>query len=320
MGKKLSFLLLGIFFISVSCSSSIKNIKIGQNSKWATPYVAGMDGVENLVFDGDKTLFATDLHGTIYAIEATNNPYKGKIVAKKKIGKMCLGIAASKNGYLYVAIRDKKNKNKIIKITKDFKEQKILTDKIEGLNGFALNSKEELYISSSNFNFLCPKGKILKISINDDKNFASPVTVLDKVGLVNGFTFSKDEKTLYFTETTGSLWKLDLSNKKKKELFKPKGFLQLIDDIEIDNTGIIWLCYNTIGALVPIKKGIPLIAIHPGKLKVPSACKFGKGKGFNKNFLYVSEIGLKGNSLSFHGRGIWIIPIEQLRAKTQPVK
>ncbi len=117
--KEFLFISLTLIF---ACGSGLKIIKpdLKKKAPWHEPYIGGMNGVENLVFDGRGNLYVTGLDGTIYKIKPTQNPYKGEVVLKKKVGKACLGIVVSAQDYLDVGICDEEDQRRMAKMSKDF--------------------------------------------------------------------------------------------------------------------------------------------------------------------------------------------------------
>lgn len=285
-----------------ACSSGLTLLDAGD----ARPYVNGMHGVENLAFDGQGALFVTGLDGMIYRIAPTADPFQGKISARRKIGVLCTGIEVGPDGYLYVGVKDPTGLRRIAKIDKELAAIAFLTDDIPGLNGFA-QSRGWLYYTSSDEKLFRPRGRILRVRFGLDENFQHPETVVDKAGLVNGLAFSPDEAVLYYTETLHGVWAFDLATGMRRQLFYPHG-LQVFDDLTSAPDGTLWVCLNSQLAVVPLRNGIPGIGYHVGDLKAPSACAFGKGPGFRPDFLYLTEFGLKGRSLTMNGRGVWVLP------------
>ena len=310
--KKL-FFALPLIIIFVSCASGIKIDESGNGIRpWHEPWVDGMNGVENLTFDGEGLMFVTGLDGTIYRIEPTEDPHKGKITAQIQPGKMCLGIAVSPDGYVYAGVADEDDNRYIYKMNKDLNGLKRLGVPIKGLNGFEIDKDGILYFASSNESFFFPKGGVYYADTAYDKSFDDPKELLSGVGLVNGLAFSNDESVLYFTETTGAVWAYDMKKGDKTRVYKPRGFLQIIDDLTVDPEGRLWVCLNARKAIVVLENGEVAGAFRPGSMQVPSACEFGKGPGFRSDFLYITEYGLKGRSFKTDGRGVWAVPVDEV--------
>jgi sugar lactone lactonase YvrE len=146
-----------------------------------------------------------------------------------------------------------------------------------------------------------------------DETFQKPEVFLDGVGLVNGLAFSPDESILYFTETLSGVFSLDMVTRKKEQIFKPAGWLPVVDDLAVAPDGGVWVCYNSKEALLPIVNNRPTGVLQPVPgMGAPSSCRFGKGPGFRSDCLYVTEFGLKGRSLTKNGRGVWMFPASQV--------
>ena len=323
-----------------SCSSGVEVKPIGNNvtDQWTEPYVElfhmeGEEkkryGVENLAFDGKGSLFVTDLGGRIYVIEPTANSFRGKVVGGRNVGESCFGIAVGTDGTIYVAVEisDADNGKLTRHIVKTTKKRLLdknlspvsapLTDHIEGLNGIELVKKdgsEYLYLTSSNENWVYPKGRILRVDINAKDKFKKPVKLDDDLGIVNGLSFSPDGSVLYFTDTINGVWAFHLESGKKEQVYNPDGLLTFVDDLATSEDGTVWFALNSESAIVPIKNKKVRKGYSIGNLGAPSSMKFGKGIGFKSKWLYVTELSTKGRSLTKDGRGIWVVPVKKLES------
>lgn len=305
------FSIIGLLFFISACSSGLNIKKIGQGKDTISPYVDGMNGVENLVFDGNGAMFVTSLDGYIYKVVPTENKFKGKIELVKKVGDMCLGVEIADKDHIFVVVEDEDGDKRIIKFSKDFKTKTAVTKVISGLNGILVEG-DYLYYVSSNLNIFWKSGNIYRLKLNATIE-TKPELVVKDTYISNGLTFSKDKKTLYYTNLFNSLYSYNLKTKKKQKIFDPSGFLHMYDDIETLSDGTILMCFNSEKGIVPFKKGIkPKNILRIGNMAVPSACRIGKGKGFLKDHLYVTEFGPKGRSLDMSGRGVWMVPISEI--------
>jgi sugar lactone lactonase YvrE len=309
--KTKTFYFIFIMFFLTACSSGLKIISIGQDKPWFKPYVSGMHGVENLTFDGMGNMFVTGLDGTIYRIIPTEDPYSGRIADKRKIGKMCLDVEVGSDGQLYVGVLNDKDEHRIYRVNKDFTNAVSISSPIAGLNGMVQDRDGYLYIASSNMSFLNPKGRVMRSKIGDDESFKTPEVFIETGGITDGLAFSSDESKLYITNLDGRLIEVDMKTKQKKILYAP-GKIHLFDDIETAKDGTVWMCFNSELALVPVMDGLVTLGYRTGDLKVPSACKFGKGSGFRPDFLYITEFGLKGRSMNMNGRGVFVMPLSEI--------
>jgi sugar lactone lactonase YvrE len=296
----------------IGCGAGLTVRETGTQAQWSEPYVDGMNGAENLCFDGKGSLYVTGLDGMIYRITSTENPYRGKIIARKKLGTMCLGIEAGPGDMLYVGAADEKGARRILKVSPDFSAVSVLSDPVPGLNGFAASRTGHLYYASSNEGFFFPKGGIFRAKMGDDESFKKPESVLTGAGMVNGLAFSPDEEVLFYTETLNGLWAFNMNTAQRRKYYEPAGLLQVLDDITVDAGGTVWLCFNSAEAMLPVRGGRAGRAVRVGTMKVPSSCQFGKGKGFNPDFLYITEFGLKGRSMTMNGRGVWAVPVKEI--------
>lgn len=293
-----------------SCGKGVKFAPAPAGDQWGHPYVAGMKGVENLVFDGQGLMFVTGLDGTLYRVEPTKDPFQGRITDSIKLGSMCLGIAVAPDGSLYVAAENEKEKRRIFRVSRDFSVISPVSPFISGLNGMVADKAGNLYFAASNESPFEPSGRILKAVLGKDESFQNPEVFLEGAGLVNGLAFSPDEGTLYFTETLSGVFALNMATRKKEQIWKPSGWLPVVDDLAVALDGTVWVCYNSKEALLPIRDRKPAEVLHQvPEMGAPSSCRFGKGPGFRPDCLYVTEFGLKGRSFTKNGRGVWMFPV-----------
>jgi sugar lactone lactonase YvrE len=311
MRIRISIISLLLLFCLTACSSGLKIIHTGQDKPWAGPYVSGMNGVENLTFDGAGNMFVTGLDGMIYRVVPTDDPFRGRIADKKKIGKMCLDVEAGPDGMLYAGVMDEKGISRICRISMDFTSVTPISSPVQGLNGMAQDRSGYLYIASSNLSFFNPKGCVLRAKIGDDNSFINPEVFIETGGITNGLAFSPDESKLYVTNLNGVLMAVDMKTREKKVLYSP-GKLQIFDDLDTAADGTVWLCFNSEMAIISVKDGLVTAGYRTGDLKAPSSCKFGKGPGFRPDFLYITEFGMKGRSLKMNGRGVFVMPVPEI--------
>jgi sugar lactone lactonase YvrE len=147
--------------------------------------------------------------------------------------------------------------------------------------------------------------------MGDDGSFKNPEVVVDKTGMANGLAFSPDESVLYYTETLDGLWSFDMKTREKRKVYSPGPFFHVVDDVTADESGALWVCWNSGLAVVRLRDGREA-AYRVGDLKAPSSCQFGRGRGFRPDFLYITEFGLKGRSFTMDGRGVWVLPVSDL--------
>jgi len=311
MRIRISIISLLLLFCLTACSSGLKIIHTGQDKPWAGPYVSGMNGVENLTFDGAGNMFVTGLDGMIYRVVPTDDPFRGRIADKKKIGKMCLDVEAGPDGMLYAGVMDEKGISRICRISMDFTSVTPISSPVQGLNGMAQDRSGYLYIASSNLSFFNPKGCVLRAKIGDDNSFINPEVFIETGGITNGLAFSPDESKLYVPNLNGVLMAVDMKTREKKVLYSP-GKLQIFDDLDTAADGTVWLCFNSEMAIISVKDGLVTAGYRTGDLKAPSSCKFGKGPGFRPDFLYITEFGMKGRSLKMNGRGVFVMPVPEI--------
>jgi sugar lactone lactonase YvrE len=312
MNKPITALIIYALAVMITSCSTIKTVQVGQGEPWEKPYVDGMTGAENLAFDGKGNMFVTTLDGYVYRVEPTDDPFRGMIADKIKVGNRCLDIEVTPEDYLLVAVQTKKSFGRVARLTKDFTAIEFMTGEIPGINGMVLDLKGSLYIASSNVSIINPKGWILKMDLDDDSTWASPPVFIETSCITNGLSLSQDESKLYYTCLNSSVNEVDLKTKEHITILS-QGRFQFFDDLDASSPGMIWFCYNSQYALIEVKDGVIINAYRVGDLKAPSSCKFGKGPGFNSGFLYITEFGMKGRSLKADGRGVFVLPVTELK-------
>jgi sugar lactone lactonase YvrE len=300
-----------VLLLIVGCSSGLQNIRTEGQGPWTKAYVDNIGGLENISFDGQGSMFVSGFTGNVYRIEPTENPYRGKVTASRKLGIWCTGIEVGPDGYVYTAVTDDKQRYRIAKLDRRLESLEWLTGYIDGMNGFTQH-EGYLYYTSSNLSFFFPKGRVFRSQFSSSESFRSPEVFLDNLKNVNGIKFSPDGMIFYYTDLLRGLNAYDIKTKKTSLVFG-KGIMTIYDDFEITPEGDIWLCINSQGTIAFISKGKVGKAFHIGDLKTPSSCKLGSGPGFKKEFLYVTELSLKKSSTKFDGRGLWAVPLSELK-------
>ena len=312
---RLTFLLTLVNIFATACSTGLIIRETPIDATWRNPYVASQPefepfkGVENLTFDGEGAMYVSGLNGFIYKVAPTADLFHGTIVAAKKVGKLCLGIVVGPDGFIYIGVEDEHGDNRIAKISKDFATVTFLTTgNTKGLNGLSKGADGFLYFGSSRIFPYFAGGKLFRARIGDDASFAKPELLAEGLGVVNGVVIAPDAKTVYFTETFGSLKRLDLATKAVTKVFTPKGFFTVLDDLTLAPDGSFWVALNSSGCILHLIDGKPEYCAKVGDLKVPSSLRFGSGPGFNPDDLYVSEFGPTRRMLTMKGRGVWSYP------------
>lgn len=291
-----------IFYIAIliwqmiACNARFKTmpLKASANNRL---YIGQMNGVENLIVDKQNQLYVSGLDGNVYKID------RGKLVQKKKLGKMALGIAADSQ-YLYLAIANEQQQRRLLRIKKDFSDLQYMTGAIAGLNGICLDKKGQLYYTSSNESLWLPSGKIYRINVRQPESWQKPQVIVDQAKMANGLALSKDDQTLYYTATTSGVYRFNLQSKQKEELYKT-GFLGVLDDLYVDEQGVIWVCYNSKEGILKINGHQMTLYKHP-QLIAPSAIQPVDKKKMSGPRFYVTEFGRAGQSFTMDGRGVYL--------------
>jgi len=312
MNKPLTALIIIILAGMITSCSTLRTVQVGQGQPWEKPYVEGMTGAENLSFDGKGNMFVTTLDGYVYRVEPTDDPFRGRIADMIKLGDSCLDIEVTPEDYLLVAVLTNKNAGRIARLTRDFTAIEFMTGEIPGINGMALDMKGSLFIASSDVSIINPRGCILKMDLDDDSTWMSPPVFIETSCITNGLSLNQDETKLYYTCLNSSVVEVDLKTKERVSILS-QGMFQFFDDLDASSPGVIWFCHNSQYALIEVKDGLIINAYRVGDLKAPSSCKFGKRPGFNSAFLYITEFGMKGRSLKADGRGVFVLPVNELK-------
>ena len=76
--KKSILSLCFLLLFAISCGKGPEITQVGQDSPWASPYVSSssvseIEGLENLAFDGEGSMFVTGLNGYIFRVVPTDS-------------------------------------------------------------------------------------------------------------------------------------------------------------------------------------------------------------------------------------------------------
>ena len=299
--KKTFYLVL--IMLLAGCSAGHERLKLD-----AELYVGGLQGAENLTFDGRGNLYVTGLDGVIYLVRPAGP--QGRVVSRAKLGRLCFGVVYYE-GWVYAGVRragDGLLDGRIMQLGPDLSDRSLLTAAIPGLNGFALKDKY-LYYTSSEGIFL-RHGRVYRVNL-DAANFEDPEIFADDLGWVNGLAFAADGQTLYYTEMFGGLWQFDVTTGEKSRIYDP-GFGQIFDDLDVAPDGSLWVCFNSGAALMHFDAHGGLEGVYEvSRMGAPSACAFAGDPAFGDEGLYVTEFGRKGGSLKKDGRGVWLVRLPQ---------
>lgn len=314
------FKLLVVFFILISISFIIialslkatlvqsKDITIDIKGINNVQWITGMNGVENILLSNtNNDFYVTDLEGNIYHITMNKNVYS--IEESRKLGNFALGLAwANKeNSELYVGISSNDwldPGSSIFKVSSNLHNITKITSDYPGLNGLATDSEYELYITTGDFNFINPKGSLVKIGILNNE------TVLTQAKSANGLFYDDKENSLYYSEVYSGISKYNILNNTVSKVLGKSKIVEGFDDFCIDNSNNIWIADPPSGFIkcyIPEKKTVYHIRIKG--FGVASSCRIGNING--ENYIYITEI-KKENSKKYDGRGVLIIPLKEL--------
>lgn len=306
-----------VFGLLVSCNTTEtitqKKVKLKLEEIKNSHFITGMQGAENLCLDQQSlSVYVSDIAGYITYLDG--NSYNDlKIIKRVKKGKMIFGLAKSADNYIYAGISNydvegwRENGGSIYRLSSNLEEYVKITSEYPGINGIAIDNNSNLYFSSSNFDFISPKGNIYRIKINDHEN--KPSIYIENVGLANGLYFDPLSNNILYSDTITGIYSFTFDNPKLKKVFEINRFWGAIDDLGVDSNGRIWMTdpgNSTFQCFDPNSN--TLISFFVKGIGETSSCRIRKEN--NEDILYVSELNFKGNN--YDGRGVFIIPVKSL--------
>lgn len=310
---KLYFIPFFIFIIINCYALKVKTINIADINNDIV-FVQGMKGCENLYLSKKNTdIFLSDLTGNIYLIKGSS--YKElKVIKVLKINDYALGISMGGDGYLYAASASTdwlKKGGGVCKINANLNNHEQITKNFPGINGLAIDNKNNIYFVSGNMNFLNPKGAIYIMKPLDNGGYHEPEIFIDGLKSPNGLFFNEKDNVLIFTEVFHGVKSINIADKKIKLVHGKSRLVEGFDDVCIDSRGNCWTADQPNGFLKMYDPRTNMITRFLfSDFGVASSCRIRFENG--KEFIFVTEFKQDKRSNKIDGRGIVIIPIDLL--------
>jgi len=298
----------------MNCSAlKVKTIHISDINKEMV-LVDGMNGCENLYLSKENSdVFVTDLSGYIYLIKGSS--YKElKVIKSVKLNDYALGIDKGRDGYLYVLASSKdwlKKGGGVNKIDVDLNKPEQITKDFPGVNGLAIDKKNNLYFVAGNMKFLNPKGTIYIMKPLDNNKYDEPEIFMENLKSPNGLFYNEKDNILIFTEVFSGVKTLNLSDNKISPVHGKSRLVEGFDDVCIDSRGNYWTADQPNGFLKMYDPKTKLVTRFLfADFGVASSCRIRVENG--KELIYAAEFKKNKRSKEIDGRGIVIIPIDLL--------
>ena len=313
----IKIILLLVLLISLySCSSiQVYTVKVtGHEIINNTKFIKGMSGCENIYLSTtDLKFYVSDLNGYLYFFDIDLSSNDFKITNKIKLDFYVLGITKGIDGSIYVATSSKKWLDEggvIIKINEENNIQEKVSDYYPGINGLTSDSEGNLYFTAGNMSFLQPNGAIYIIK-KENNEFKREEILADNLKSPNGLYYDRNEHTLAFTEVFTGTKEIDLEKGDINLIFGKTRIVEGFDDLCKDRNGNYWVADPPNGAIKmynPIKKEVIRFVFE--EFGIASSCKIRVENG--EEMLYITEIKQSNKSKEYDGRGVLILPINQL--------
>lgn len=285
-----------------------KNVTIDIATLRNVQWVTGITAPENILLSNTSSdFYVTDLNGYIHRVINDENVYIVK--DSKKIGKSALGLAWANdlNTELFVGVCEEnwpKPGGAVFKMSSDLQNIERISNNYSGLNGFATDAQGELYIATSNFNMLNPKGSIITIGGKTGD------TLVTKTKAVNGLFYHAQTNSLFYSEVFTGISQFDFANKTSHTVLGKSKILEGFDDFCIDSQNNLWIAdppTNLLKLYRPDEKTVYHIKIEG--FGVASSCRIRHENG--EDYIFITELN-KVNSSKTDGRGVLILPLNEL--------
>ncbi len=305
-------------FIRTGSVTSVKEYQLSLTSLPGARLYEGMTGCENLYIDASSNrVYVTTLEGDIVLLDGPNS-LELREIRRIKAGGYALGIDRSADGNLYAAICEghsskewTKTGGHIARLSDDLDSLEPLSENYPSINGLAFDDKGRGYFATGNFNFMFPKGHIMRFSINPDGSFTGAEALTEKMGLANGLYFSKAQKKLYFTDTLETAGTVDTDSGKTTVIYRKAAFKEAFDDLCVDAAGRLWMSdpiRRTLKVYDP--SGDTLIRYKIDGFGQASSCRIRIEQG--EEILYITELVAENRDKKnpFNGRGLLRVPLK----------
>lgn len=311
--KYLSIITL-LFF--VSCVTVVdKTVDIPALADVNGRLVTAMKGAENLVLVPDSLrLYVTDLSGYVHLIDGTN-VNRLEIVKSLQISDMALGIEIDPDGYLYVnaATTDEwmDEGGAVYRVDAELESAERITGGYPGINGMTQDSEGNLYFAIGNLKLFGAKGAIYKMTYQGNGEYSNPEEFISDLKSPNGMFYDSSQNRLIFTEVFKGVSAYDLDDDTTEPLVGKSRTVEGFDDVCLDSNGDIIIADPPDGlAKIYDANSDMVLLIRIGDTGIGSACQTRITEGVE--YLYVTERLTNKQSKEQDGRGLYIIPLDEL--------
>ncbi|HZK19975.1 MAG TPA: SMP-30/gluconolactonase/LRE family protein [Treponemataceae bacterium] len=307
-------LILGAVLIWLVCMfanlEKSKNVTIDISTLGNVQWLTGITAPENILLSNTSSdFYVTDLHGFIHRVKKDEIENEYVVKDSQKIGKSALGLAWANdlNTELFVGVcleNWPKPGGSVFKMSSDLQNIERISNNYSGLNGFATDAHGELYIATSNFNMLYPKGSIINIGGKTGD------TLVTKTKAVNGLFYDDKTNSLFYSEVFTGISQFDFASETSHTVLGKSKILEGFDDFCIDSQNNLWIAdppSNLIKMYWPDEKIVYHIKIEG--FGVASSCRIRHENG--EDYIFITELN-KVNYSKTDGRGVLILPLKEL--------
>lgn len=306
------FLILVTVFIG--CTSKERNqIILSKDQLKEFYFIDKMKGSENLyLYNNSLDLLVTDLSGHISKISG-NSLHNLQVVKSVKLNFYTLGVVSGANRKVYVLTNNKnwpRLGGELISLDSNFKNQASIKKDISGVNGMTIDKDSNIYFVTGNMSLYKPRGSIYKLEYKNG-TYKEPQIFQDSLKSPNGLFYSDKENKLIFTEVFRGVKSISLKDKKIQSIFGKSQTVEGFDDLCMDSKGNYWVADPPFGFIKmynPISQKIYRFELR--EFGVASSCKVRFHE--SKEYIYITEMRKSKWSLGFDGRGVIVLPLEEL--------
>ena len=282
-------------------------------------FIGGMSGCENLWLDpSSQAVFVTTLDGYIHFVDM-GTADSLLVMESYKAGSTVSGICMTPDSLLAAVVNSNTREewmekgasvcllpsslDSLQKISKDY----------PSANGICCDNDGNLYLASSNFDFLDPFGNIFFLEQDSAKAYLDPVPLFEDVGLANGVYFDQKRQRIYFSTTLGDVFSFAPNDRTLRLEYRKIRFMEACDDLCTDPAGNLWMTdpgYSTVKVFNPGTGRLTRFVIKG--IGQTSSCRIRTENGME--ILYVTELKKDQRPFSgeFDGRGMLRIPVNDL--------
>lgn len=320
-------LLAGYLFIRIRAPHMIEfskgiveyQVKISLNSLDGAQFIKGMNGCENILPVKDSSIvFVSCLDGNIHRLDYEHDGHY-RIMKSYKAGEVVTGLAISADGSLFAAVCDypigdwTTKGGKIYRISSDLSAKEKVTGDYPSMNGICFDPDDNLYLTTSNFNYFRPEGQVLRMSKTIAGSFSQPEIYIPEAGLANGLFYDERQNIIFLSNTLDGIYDFSASEKSLNEVYLKLKFMEACDDLCTDISGNVWMTDPGMSTVKVFNPGTNrLVRFVIDGIGQTSSCRIRSEKG--QEMLFITELkqSQRPTSGNYDGRGVLVVPANSL--------